>query len=195
MSPRPRPLARRIGLDRNPLRRRIDRVQAVLTLLLIAAFLTAAPVLTAVAGHWARTLGMGQEQAERAWREVTATVVGGPATGRPGAFSAWGPVRARARWTAPDGRGRSGLVQVTAGTRVGSRFLVWVNASGVPTGPPMRPVEPGQQAALAELVTLCVLAVAACLIADTGRILFDRHRLAAWEKEWRAIGPLWTRQL
>jgi hypothetical protein len=194
MSPRPRPLARRIGLDRNPLRRRIDRVQAALALLLIAAFLTAAPVLTAVAGHWARTVGMGQEHAERAWREVTAIVVRGPATGRHETFSAWGPVRARARWTAPDGRERSGLVPVTAGTRTGSSFLLWVNASGTPTGPPMRPVEQGQQAALAELVTLCVLAVAACLIADTGRILLDRRRLATWEKEWRAIGPLWTRQ-
>jgi hypothetical protein len=43
-------------------------------------------------------------------------------------------------------------------------------------------------------VTLCVLAVAACLTADTGRILLDRRRLAAWEKEWQAIGPLWSRQ-
>ena len=194
MSSRPRPLARRIGLDRNPLRRRIDRVQAALALLLIAAFLTAAPVLTAVAGHWARTVGLGQEHAQRAWREVTAIVVRGPATGRAGTFSAWGPVRARARWTAPDGRERSGLVPVIAGTRTGCSFLLWVNASGIPTGPPMRPVEQGQQAALAELVTLCVLAVTACLIAGTGRILLERRRLATWEKEWRAIGPLWTRQ-
>ncbi len=194
MSPRPRPLARRIGLDRNPLRRRIDRVQAALTLLLVAAFLTALPLLTAVAGHWARTVGMGQEHAERAWRQVTAIVVRGPATGRHGAFSAWGTVRAKARWTAPDGRERSGMVPVTAGTRAGGTFLLWVNGRGLPTGPPMRAVEQGQQAALAELVTLSVLSVTACLIADTGRILLDRRRLAAWEKEWRAIGPLWSRQ-
>jgi hypothetical protein len=58
----------------------------------------------------------------------------------------------------------------------------------------MRPVEPGQQAVVAELVTLCVLAVTACLIADTGRILLDRRRLGTWEKQWRAIGPLWSRQ-
>ena len=194
MSPLPRPLARRIGLDRNPLRRRIDRVQAALTLLLIAAFLTAAPVLTAVTGHWARTVGKGQEHEQRVWRQVTAIVVHRPATGRHGAFSARGPVRATARWTAPDGQEHSGLVPVTAGTRTGSTFLLWVNASGVPTGPPMQPAEAGQQAALAELVTLCVLSVAACLIADTGRILLDRRRLATWEKEWQAIGPLWSRQ-
>ena len=121
-------------------------------------------------------------------------MVRGPGIGQPGAFSAWGPVRARARWTAPDGRERSGLVPVTAGTRTGSTFLLWVNASGLPTGPPIRAAEQGQQALLAELMTLCVLGVAACLIADTGRILLDRRRLAAWEKEWQAIGPLWTRQ-
>jgi len=151
-------------------------------------------VLTAVAGHWARTMGMGQEHVERAWREVTAIVVRGPATGRHGTVSAWGPVRARARWKAPDGRERSGVVPVTAGTGAGAKFLLWVNASGVPTGPPMRPVEPGQQAVVAELVTLSVLALTACLIADTGRILLDRRRLGTWEKQWRAIGPLWSRQ-
>ena len=61
---------------------------------------------------------------------------------------------------------------------------------GVPTRPPGRTVEPGQLEALAELMILCVLAVAGCLIADTGRILLDRRRLAAWEKEWRATGLL-----
>jgi len=59
---------------------------------------------------------------------------------------------------------------------------------------PLRTAQREQKAALAELVTICTLAVAACLIADTGRKMFDRRRLASWDKEWRAIGPLWSRQ-
>jgi len=191
-----RRLARQFGLDRNPLRRRIDRAQAALLFVLIAAFVAAAPVLTAVAGHWARNAGISEQRAERGWRQVTATLlVPGPATGRNRTFPA-APmmVRATAQWRAPDGQLRTGLVPVIPGVRAGSTVPVWVNAAGFPGRQPLRTAQREQKAALAELVTICALAVAACLIADTGRKMFDRRRLASWDKEWRAIGPLWSRQ-
>jgi len=65
-----------------------------------------------------------------------------------------------------------------------------VNAAGFPSRPALRTGQPEQQSALAGFVTICALAIAACLIADTGRIMFDRSRLASWDKEWGAIGPL-----
>ena len=189
-------LARQFGLDRNPLRRRIDRAQAALLLVLIAAFVAAVPMLTAVAGHWARNAGISEQRAERGWRQVTATLlVPGPATGHNRTFPA-APVtvRATAQWRAPDGQLRTGLVPVVPGARAGSTIPVWVNAAGLPGRQPLRTAQREQQAALAELVTISVLAVAACLIAGTGRRMFDRRRLASWDKEWRAIGPLWSRQ-
>ena len=112
MSPRRSRLARRLGLDRNPLRRRIDRVQAILGGLLIAAFLTAAPLLMAAAGHWASTAGLREEHAERAWRQVTAIVLRGSAARPDRAYAAWGIVWVSARWAAPDGQVRSVLIPV-----------------------------------------------------------------------------------
>jgi hypothetical protein len=40
-----------LGWDRNPLRRRIDRVEAAVVAGLAVVFLAAAPVLMAVTGH------------------------------------------------------------------------------------------------------------------------------------------------
>ena len=46
-------LARRLGLDGNPLRRRTDKIAACLAALLLAAFLIGAPVLSVAAVGWA----------------------------------------------------------------------------------------------------------------------------------------------
>ena len=50
--------SRMLGWDRNPLRRRIDRVEAGMITGLILVFLITAPVLVAVTGHWARAAGI-----------------------------------------------------------------------------------------------------------------------------------------
>jgi hypothetical protein len=65
-----------LGWDRNPLRRRIDRVEAAMVAGLIAVLLISAPMLAAVAGHWIGSASMQQQRAEAAWRLVPATVQG-----------------------------------------------------------------------------------------------------------------------
>ena len=50
--------SRMFGWDRNPLRRRVDRVEAAMLAGLIMVFLIGAPILVAVAGHWAQAAGM-----------------------------------------------------------------------------------------------------------------------------------------
>jgi hypothetical protein len=52
---------------RNPLRRRVDRVQKAL-------LLGATPFLTAASGHWARVTGRQELRSEQAWHQVTATI-------------------------------------------------------------------------------------------------------------------------
>ena len=56
-----------LGWDRNPLRRRIDRVEAAVVAGLIAVFLISAPVLGAAAGHWSNSAAMREQRAEMAW--------------------------------------------------------------------------------------------------------------------------------
>jgi len=66
-----------LGWDRNPLRRRIDRVEAAVVAGLIAVFLISAPVLGAAAGTPRPPLRHSQVQAHTALAEwLTALVLG-----------------------------------------------------------------------------------------------------------------------
>src|SRR5215469_2191573 len=53
--------------------------------------------------------------------------------------AAWGSSWVPARWTAPDGKARTGQIPVRVGVAAGQTFRLWVDAAGTPTGPP-----PGQ---------------------------------------------------
>jgi hypothetical protein len=70
--------SRMFGWERNPLRRRIDRVEGGLVVALIVVFLIAAPVLTVMAGHSVYGAGVRQQHAA-AWRQIPAPVPRGSA--------------------------------------------------------------------------------------------------------------------
>jgi hypothetical protein len=63
-------LARRLGLDGNPLRRRTDKIAACLGALLVAVFLIGAPWLSAAAVGWAGRTGAVGHRGERSWRQA-----------------------------------------------------------------------------------------------------------------------------
>jgi hypothetical protein len=65
-----------LGWDGNPLRRRIDRVEAAMVAGLIAVFLISAPMLAAATGHWIASAGMREQRTEVAWRLCLAGVAG-----------------------------------------------------------------------------------------------------------------------
>jgi hypothetical protein len=193
MSTRRSRLARRLGFDRNPLRRRVDRIELAFILAVITVFLTVTPVLAATAGQWARSAAARPDRADRAWRQVPAIVV--RSTALPDrAWAAADIGWATARWTAPNGQPRTGLIPVLAGARAGTSVLIWEDGAGWPTAsPPRRGLQQGQ-VSVAESLTWYALAIVTLLILEAGRSLFARHRLEAWDKEWRAIGPRWSRQ-
>lgn len=188
--------SRMFGWDRNPLRRRIDRVESVMVIGLIAAFLVAAPVLAAVAGHGTWAASLRQQRADAAWRQVSATVQRGAPAQRDGSPGPAGTVWVLARWTAPDGQPRSGLVPVSPAAPAGSRTRVWVNRAGALTGPPLRHTQRHSWMAIAGVLTPYVLAFILLLFLTgyAGRRLLDRRRLADWDRAWEAVGPRWTRQ-
>ena len=88
-----------LGWDRNPLRRRIDRVEAAMVAGLIAVFLISAPVLATVAGYWIGSAGMREQRAEVASRLVPATVPGSAQGQIPSgpADKSWMPAAGRRR--------------------------------------------------------------------------------------------------
>jgi hypothetical protein len=189
---RGRPLAGRLGLDGNSLRRRSDRIAAFAAVGLLVVFLVAAPIVTIFAGHWAYRWSMSQQRDQRSWREVTAVLLQ-KAPDQPGGFDASGAWTV-ARWTPPGGHARSGVISVPAGAPAGSRVRIWLDASGRWAGPPL-----GRQVLVVRVVmaatgAILVLAAGAAAVASAGQWLLDRRRMAGWEADWSAVGPQWTKE-
>ena len=183
-------LARRLGLDGNPLRRRIDRLAAGLAALLMAVFLIGAPMLSVAAARWAGHAAATAQRAARSWRQVPAVLVrGAPLPAVEGVFgTSW----VKARWTAPDGHQRVGRIPVSISLAAGRTVRLWVDAAGSPTGPPPRyGASVASEAPAAVLATVALGGVLWWLAGAVRRAL-DRRRLAAWEAAWAAVGPQWT---
>ncbi len=189
-------LRRRAGLDSNPLRRASDRAEAWIRLSLAVIFLIAAPLAAISVGNWSRASAASAARAQAAAEyQVRAVLLSGtrPATADP-ATDSLRPARARARWTAPDGRVRTGEVPVAAGTRAGSAVTVWTDAAGALTDPPA-----AQAQILGRVVSFVVVSLAAlAVLLLTGlwitRRMLDHRRLASWQAEWTAVEPQWTRR-
>ena len=117
-------LLRGLQLDGNPLRRRSDRAETLFLGVLIAAFAACAPLAAHTAGSWTHAASAHEAQVQqRVTYHVTATLLEAmPAWGANGA----GPYpETEARWTAPDGKVRTGLVAVPGGASTGSTVTVW----------------------------------------------------------------------
>jgi hypothetical protein len=176
--------------DRNPLRRTIDRAEAVVVAGLAVAFLAGVPLAAVAAGHYAYDHASRTAAVQRAaWRQVPARLLTTVPT------SGYGDqATVPGRWTAPDGRRRTGMVPAPADAAAGGTVMVWVDEAGRLTGPPLQPsLVPGQAmlAAIFAALVFAIIVVCAGLLAHTA---LDRRRLAAWDAQWRATGPQWTRQ-
>jgi hypothetical protein len=186
-------LARILGLDGNPLRRRTDKIATGAAALLLAVFLIGAPLLSAAAAGWAARSGAAQLRAERSWHRVSAILLhAAPAPVGVGGVLV-DPLVA-ARWIAPEGRTRTGRIPVSTRLAAGSTVRLWVNVTGTPTGPPMDHRQVVAYEATAAAVTSVVVGITLLCLAWAGRRVLDRRRLAAWESAWAAVGPPWTRR-
>ncbi|MEN3538967.1 hypothetical protein AAH991_27905 [Microbispora sp. ZYX-F-249] len=183
---------RRYRPDRNPLRRRSDRIEAALVVAALAAVLLAAWPAALIA----RTVYDGGVRAERvgpgARQLVEATVIeeasAVPANGR-GLLGA-----SSVRWTLPGGEVREGMVPVALLLRDGpANARLWVDAQGRPaTAPPQR-TETVTRAWLAAFGVVSAAAVLAWAGFALGRHRLDRRRYREWEAAWAAADRRWRR--
>lgn len=186
--------ARQLGLDRNPLRRRIDRIEAFVRLTVLVLLLAAVPVGVFLAGRTADHVFGHQAQVQQASDyQVTAVLTqDAPMVGAVDPYSAVETAWATARWTAPNGTVHTGGALVTAGTRKGSKTRVWINAAGAITDPPAGHRDVMAEVAVTAMVSGTVLIL---LLFGTEAIVIhslNRRRFGAWDAEWRATGPIWT---
>jgi len=183
-----------LGFDRNPLRRRTDRIEAVLRLVTMILLLVAVPIAAIAVGRQANHLALRQAHAQQAAdHEVTAVLLQqAQATGVPDPYTSIQLTYVLARWQPPSQAPRSGQVLAAAGARAGSTVKVWVDASGAVTSPP-----PDHRMIAGDV---CIASIVACLVAcllvlgsnALARRVLDHRRLRAWDAEWRAGGPLWS---
>jgi hypothetical protein len=191
-----RPSIRRIagwlGADGNPLRRRIDRVEVALRVLLVLGFVVAVWFAVPVAGRVATADGMRQVRQESSWRQVAAVLLK-PAPPRSYGYGSMATYWVPARWHAPSGAIRKGNVPTRTGVQAGSAISIWVNRAGRQTGRrPMTASLVGVRSVLIELLTVASLAAVVAAIAGLIRWLTNRRRIREWGLEWACFGPRWT---
>ncbi len=161
--------------------------------LLVAVFLAGTPIAWHAAGSWAYAAYTREAQTERATlHEVRATLL----QAAPG-WSASGTGTApdvKARWAAPNGQLRTGPVFVPNGLPAGNTVLVWTDQAGQLMDPPLQPTQVISRAQLARVLAVAVLAMALFIAGALAHIVLDRRRLAAWDADWLAKGPNWSRR-
>jgi len=177
--------------DRNPLRRTVDRVEAAIVGGLVVAFLAGAPLAAVAAWHAAYSMGSRTARTQQAaWHQVPAV----PLTTVPASGSGQAGATVRARWTAPDGTRHTGAIPVPQGATAGHAVPVWVDAAGRLTGPPLQLAQARLQAALAAMLAPIAAGLVLLCAGQIAHGVLGRRRLAAWDADWRATGPQWTRR-
>ncbi len=183
---------RGIWPDRNPLRRSLDRAEAVVLAAVIAVFVAGAPIAAFTTGQWAAHGAAAAARAERAaWYPVRAIILHGVPRPSDNPYGAVYLVHVPARWTTRDGAVRTGTVTAAAGTPAGATVTIWTSGQGVPMGAPQNAAQITRQTVLASLMAVLCLAVLLTVSAFVIRRLLDRRRMAAWDAEWSATGPQW----
>jgi hypothetical protein len=181
--------------DRNPLRRRSDRVETYLLGGLLAAGIAGAPFAAQAANHVTYAALLRAEHVQRAtYHQVRAKLLqsAGDTAGSGFQFGIRVPVQAR--WTTVAGVPRTGQLMVPAGSPQGTTVTVWTNSSGALVDPPL---QPGQMADQADLATVGAVAGIGILYLCGAAIIhqvLNRRRMAAWDADWALTEPMWNRQ-
>jgi hypothetical protein len=189
----PRRAARFLGLDRNPLRRRVDRVEGWLTVLLAATFLFVGPFVA-----WRGGAAAYREAAQVARAEQHDHVRVGAVLEEAAVRTYSGSDRSplvqkpvRARWTGPDGSEHHGMIVPRRPAPAGAVHPVWTDAAGNLTRPPRTAGDlrlEGIRAGVEVQLIIGAVLIGCLMIV---RRVANRRRLASWQGEWTYIEPRW----
>jgi len=186
-------LRRRLGLEHNPLRRPVDRVETLVVAGLLAVLVLVGPLVALAAGESARRDAAPAAARERATRVRTTATVTQSADTAPGArSSAAGLVRVPVRWTDSDGTPRTGLVTVGPDTAAGATVNIWTDGHGRVTPAPRSQEQVNLMAARVGAGGLLALAAVLLTVAGVTHHVLDRRRDAMWTDEWRLVAPRWS---
>jgi hypothetical protein len=175
--------------DRNPLRRRTDRLETAILAVLFAAVCATAPFVAAAASGWEHSASVREMHAQQATcREVRATLLDDAQD--VGAYPVM-TAEAYVRWMAPDGRTVTEVMGVPAGAQAGHVIWIWTNSSGQVFTPLLQTQIPSRDGLAAAAAVAC-LGTVALLAGLAVRRTLNRRRMTAWGIDWRTTEPRWN---
>ncbi|MET9272098.1 hypothetical protein [Kribbella sp. NPDC003557] len=182
---------RLLSFGNNPLRRRVDRLEAVLRIVALTAALLVIPAAAALSATVRDRAEQSAAQARAEVRPVQARTLDGTAQAVPSTLGlTTTPVRIR--WY--DGRGapHEAKADVLIGTKAGTELTIWLDRSGA-MRPAPRPPADSAAPAVATGITLPMLAWPLIFgLFRLSRRPLDRRRAEEWAREWRQVSPRWT---
>jgi hypothetical protein len=185
-------LRRILAGDDNPLRRYVDKLESAVVASLVVAFLIAGPLLAIASVQAVGAAATRQQNAERNWRQVPATLTQGAAAGLVGLDGEWDASWVTATWTAPDGAHITGRLPVALNAKAGQRVMVWVTHTGEQTHAPLTTAAVIDREAIAAIGVPAGLALLLSTAAWAVRGAANRRRIVGWTKAWDTIGPRWS---
>lgn len=178
--------------DDNPMRRYVDKLESAVAASLVIAFLVAAPLLAIASVRVVGAAGVREQRAESKWQPVAAVLTQSAGAGLVGLDGEWDTSWVTAKWTAPDGAHRSGVIPVQLNAKAGQRLTVWVTSAGELTPPKLTNAAVVDREVTVAIAVPAGLALLLWMTACAVRVLANRRRMAAWTKAWEAVGPHWS---
>lgn len=176
--------------DRNPLRRRTDRVESAILAVLIAGFCVGAPLLGYAAVAVTHSATLLELQAQHASsHQVRATLL--DAAVSIDSYPVITGPEADASWMAPDGKTVQGVVPTAVDAQAGRTVLIWTDRSGHLVTP-LQSDMIGARESIAALGAVASLGAIVLLTGLLARWALNRRQLTAWDVGWLATEPRWT---
>ncbi|WP_051786838.1 MULTISPECIES: hypothetical protein [Streptomyces] len=166
--------------------------RAALVLVLMIALICGA---VAAGSLWAAGAKADRELAVHR-HQVTATTTG-PAKEPPVAtrYGSKAQAVAPAVWEQPEHVRRSGTVHVPPRTPQGRAVTIWVDDAGAPARPPGSAADRALTSLSGGTAVTGVVGVTGAAVVFLVRRRTQGHRLAAWEREWEQVEPVWSGRL
>ena len=108
-------------------------------------------------------------------------------------YNSGAPVPVLATWEYSWGMERTGMVTAPQGFPQGSVLKIWIDRSGASVP---EPTTSGDALALAGIIAGLTISGGVAALAVLWAVLrhvLTAYNCAAWEREWRAVAPLWSR--
>lgn len=186
--------ARGLRPDRNPLRRRTDRVEAYLLAGLFVAAAAGAPLAAQAASRAAYAGALRVQQEQQATRRQVPAVLTQAAGKSVYGYTLSAEVPTPASWKSVTGKHGSGEVLAPAGLPKGVTVTVWTDPNGDLASPPITAAQVAGQGDAGAIGAGAAIVVVFLSGAGVIRYALCRRRMAAWEADWLLTAPTWNRQ-